>query len=95
MAEFELHEDKRHNADVRIDDAEEHDDSVECLIEDDAPFGGRTYFGSHLIFQESCMLCIPPTSEENAPKQEQIKPVHAHGNAIRDKNGLRAPSRTV
>src|SRR5882724_10470254 len=46
----ELHEDKEHNADVRIDNAEEHSDSVEYLIEDDAPCGCRAYFGSHLFF---------------------------------------------
>lgn len=41
----ELHEDKQYNADVRIDDAEEHGDGIERLIEDDAPLGGGAYFG--------------------------------------------------
>jgi hypothetical protein len=40
----ELHEDKEHDADVRVDDAEEHGDSEERLIEDDEAFSCGAYF---------------------------------------------------
>ena len=79
-----MHEDKEHDADVCIDNTEEHGDSVDHLIEKDAPLGGRVYFGGYLVFEEPCTLCIPPTGEEDTPKQEQIQPVHAHGDAIGD-----------
>ena len=39
-----MHEDKEHDADVRVDDAEEHGDSEERLIEDDAAFSCGAYF---------------------------------------------------
>ncbi len=65
-----MHEDKEHDAYIRIDDAEERGESVERLIEDDAAFGCEAYFGGNLVFHESCTLRIPPTGEEGDPKQK-------------------------
>lgn len=82
-----LHEDQERDADIGIEDAEEQSDSIEPLVEDDTPFDGRAYLGGYFVFQQPCTLCIPPTREEDASKQKQMKPVDTQSDAVGDKFG--------
>jgi hypothetical protein len=65
-----LHEDKEHDTDLRVDDAEEHSEGVECLSVGDTVFGCGAYFVGNFVFHEFCMLRISPTGEEGDPKQK-------------------------
>ena len=80
----ELQEDEEYDTDIGTDDTQEHSESIERLIRDDAAYGGGAYFVRHLLFQKTCSLSIAPTGEQSNPKQEQIEPVHYQSNTVRD-----------
>ena|GEM_PF-3456484 len=83
----ELHEDDEHDAHVRVDDAEQGAERIECLRDDDAAFSCGTHFLSCLVFQKPRTLRIPPTDEKYSTKKENIEPIHHQGEAIGDERG--------
>ena len=48
----ELHEDDDRDAHVRVDDAEQRAESIECLRDDDAAFKCGTRFDGCIVFHE-------------------------------------------
>ena len=78
----ELHQDDERDAHVRVNDAEQHAEHIECLPDDDAAFVCRTRFDGCLIFHKPRALRIPPTAEEHGAKQKNIEPIHHQGKAI-------------
>jgi hypothetical protein len=76
-----LHKDDERDTQVCVDNAEERGKSVERLRDDDATFVRRAYFGSHLVFHESCSPRVPQTAKERGTRKKDIEPVHQQGSA--------------
>ena len=76
-----MHEDDEHDAPVRVEDAEQRAESIECLPDEDAAFVCATHFDGHIVFHESRTLRIPPTAEEHGSKKDNIEPIHHNGKA--------------